>query len=66
MNRNLLHSRREHFKVPAVLTVVNMHGLSLTAPQHPQNAVTKTMAPMMMDKIGATPKLAGRASVASL
>lgn len=39
--------------------VVNMHELSLTAPQHPRKAVINTIAPRTMDKIGAIPKSPG-------
>lgn len=49
-----------------VLTVVNMHVLSLTAPQHPKKAVMKTIEPTMMDSVGAIPISEGSAFIPSL
>lgn len=43
-----------------------MQVLSLTAPQHPRKAVTKTIAPIMIDRMGARPKSVGRIFVTSL
>lgn len=51
------------FQLP---TVVNMHVLSLTAPQHPKKAVMKTTAPIIIDKIGANPNSDGNILDASL
>lgn len=48
------------------LTVVSMHGLSLTAPQHPKKAVMKITEPMTIDKIGAILKLSGITLVTSV
>lgn len=49
-----------------VLTVVNMHVLSLTAPQHPKKAVMNTMEPTIIDNVGARPKSVGNVFVTSL
>lgn len=43
-----------------------MQVLSLTAPQHPKNAVTKTIAPIIMERIGASPNSDGSMLEASL
>lgn len=43
-----------------------MQGLSLTAPQHPKKAVTKIIAPITIDKTGASSKLSGISLVASV
>lgn len=43
-----------------------MQVLSLTAPQHPKNAVTKTTAPIIMERIGANPNSDGSILEASL
>lgn len=48
------------------LTVVSMHVLSLTAPQHPKNAMTKTMLPTIMRSVGANSNESGITLLASL
>lgn len=40
------------------LTVNTMHEFSLTAPQHPRNAIMKTTVPTTIINIGADQKLA--------
>lgn len=40
------------------LTVNTMHEFSLTAPQHPRNAIINTTAPTTIINIGADQKLA--------
>lgn len=40
-----------------LLTVIIMQWFSLTAPQHPKNATTKTITPTMISTIGAEAKL---------
>lgn len=53
-------------KLQHVLTVVNIQVLSFTAPQHPKKAVTKTIAPIIMESIGASPNSDGSILEASL
>lgn len=41
-----------------ILTVNTIHEFSLTAPQHPRNAIINTTAPTTIINIGADQKLA--------
>lgn len=53
-------------KTNYIHTVVNMHVLSFTAPQHPKKAVTNTTAPIIIERIGASPNSDGNILEASL
>lgn len=56
----------QNYKFTKILTVVNIQVLSLTAPQHPRKAVMKTIAPIIIERIGASPNSDGNILVASL